>query len=57
MAIPVALLSLIVPLLSPAIRTMLEGQIRELHKKALETDTMADDIFTATLASLLGIKL
>lgn len=51
--------TILVPLLnnlSPVIRDLLEGFIKDLYQKALETDSPWDDFFVGLLAELLEIE-
>lgn len=49
--------ALILPEVSNHIRQLLEAYLKELYKKAIETENVFDDYFVKLLADVLGIKL
>ena len=49
-------LGVLLPMVTPAIKTEAEELLKKLHAKALETDNPIDDYFTQFLLDIFGIK-
>ncbi len=55
LALPV--LPQLMGLVTPALRVLLDGLLRDLHAKARQTDNPVDDVVVGLLAGLLGLDL